>query len=720
MSWQFSFYLIPLIAGAAVTFGLAFSGWRRRHVPGAYAFVVLMLAVTLWSLAYAVEIMSADLQHMVFWASFKYFGIVLVPASWLALSIQYTGRESWLTRRNLSLLAIEPLAVILLVWTNDYHGMIWSHVALKSTGLLTVRAVSYGPLFIVHALYSYLLLLLGTVVIFQILNREPRLYRGQGIAAFTAILAPWAGNIIHVFHISPFGYLDPTPFTFSIVGLAVIFGFLRFRLLDIVPVARDVVIQSMTDIVVILDSGDRVVEINPAAQEAIGRTIESSIGQPAAEVLSRWPELMGRFRNVADAHSEISSGDGPEERFYDLRISPLYGRQDHITGRLLVLRDITEVKRVQKAMQYRLAFENIVMSISTNFINIGPLEIDGEINRALQTIGEFADMDRAYVFLFSENGQLMDNTHEWCRPGIEPQISKLKGLPVEGFPWWMKKIRHLENIHIPRISDLPSEAAAEKDILQSQEILSLIVVPLAYSGLPIGYLGADSVKMEKVWSEDIINLLRIVGEIFVNALERKRVVLILQGAHDELEQRVRERTLELMSINQKLHKEIEERQRTQEEKVALEEQLLQSQKLEAIGQLAGGIAHDFNNLLTVISGYSDISLERMQDNDPLRDNIEEIRKASARATELTQQLLAFSRRQILDMRVLNLNTVLQNIGQMLPRIIGEDIELIMNLAEDLGNVKTDPGQIEQVVLNLAVNARDAMPEGGKLLVETNN
>lgn len=152
----------------------------------------------------------------------------------------------------------------------------------------------------------------------------------------------------------------------------------------------------------------------------------------------------------------------------------------------------------------------------------------------------------------------------------------------------------------------------------------------------------------------------------------------------------------------------------------LEEQLLQSQKMEAVGRLAGGIAHDFNNLLTAIIGYSQIILGDLNEGDPMREQIEEIEKAGKRAAALTNQLLAFSRKQILQPRVLNLNGVIADIGNMLRRLIGEDIELRANLDPAIGYVKADPGQIEQIILNLAVNARDAMPKGGKLTIETQN
>jgi two-component system cell cycle sensor histidine kinase/response regulator CckA len=150
----------------------------------------------------------------------------------------------------------------------------------------------------------------------------------------------------------------------------------------------------------------------------------------------------------------------------------------------------------------------------------------------------------------------------------------------------------------------------------------------------------------------------------------------------------------------------------------LEEQLLHAQKMEAVGRLAGGVAHDFNNMLTIISGYDRMMLDRLPPQDPLRDYAEEVAKAADRAGALTAQLLAFSRRQVLQPRVFDVNELLNNAQKMLRRLIGEHIDLYLGVSSGASNIRADPGQVEQIVFNLAINARDAMPDGGKLTIET--
>jgi len=185
----------------------------------------------------------------------------------------------------------------------------------------------------------------------------------------------------------------------------------------------------------------------------------------------------------------------------------------------------------------------------------------------------------------------------------------------------------------------------------------------------------------------------------------------LRRAHDDLERRVDERTIELQ-------REVEERKQAVAELRAKEEQLVQAQKMEAVGRLAGGVAHDFNNMLQAILGFTSMGLTVLDPADPVHGYLLEVQKAGERAASLTRQLLAFSRRQVLQPKVLNLNVLMSDMQKMLRRLIGEDIELLLDLDTAIRPVKADPGQIEQLILNLAVNARDAMPKGGRIVIRT--
>ena len=192
---------------------------------------------------------------------------------------------------------------------------------------------------------------------------------------------------------------------------------------------------------------------------------------------------------------------------------------------------------------------------------------------------------------------------------------------------------------------------------------------------------------------------------------RKRIEEELRKAKSELEERVRERTAELTTANELLKKEIAQRQ-------TAEQKLLQTHKLEAIGRLAGGIAHDFNNLMAVILGNGGLLARRLREDDPLKFLVEQMTEAGERAAKLTQQLLAFSRAQVLAREVLDLNEVVRAVGHMLERLLGDNIVFQTKLGADSGAVAADRGQLEQVVMNLVVNARDAMPNGGSVTVET--
>ena len=357
-------YILPLTFIATLSALLAFVMWRRRSAPGAVPLAMLTMGVAIWAVAYALSLAFTELSAQVFWYNCAYFGIGLLPASWLAFALQYVGLGSWLTRRKLALLAIMPVWVLAMVWTNDLHKLFRTEVYLTDIGPYKILVTTLGPAFWVHTLYSYLLLSLGTFLLLRNILRMSRLYRRQAGPLLVAVSAPWVGNALYLSGISPFPYLDLTPFAFSISGVALAWDLVRFHLFEIMPVARSVVLENMDDGVIVLDANNRIVDMNAAAQRLTNQSAAAAIGKPADQVFAERYDLVEHYRQVREAHDELTLETDAGRQSFDLRISPLYDRHARLTGRIIVFRDISERKQVAEELRRqnealtRLADEN--------------------------------------------------------------------------------------------------------------------------------------------------------------------------------------------------------------------------------------------------------------------------------------------------------------------------------------------------------------------------
>lgn len=334
---NFSLPVIFLFISSALSISLAIFIFSRR-APGATALGVLSLLIAEWSMTYGLEIAATDLPAKIFWGKLEYIGIALIPFSWLLFAVFYARQEYHLRRlAYIHLFGLFPLITVLLAFTNETHHLIWRETFIKQVGEITVLGTRYGIWFWAHFAVSYLFLLGGTVIILRNLLRMQGLYRAQIWALFFAVILPWMGNIIYF--TTPVS-IDPTPFAFNATIILLVWAIFGYRLTDIIPIARDLVVENMREGLIVLDTNAKVVDINPAAARMIGLSARDVIGQPIADVLAPWPDLIERFRNVLEGEAEFFIGQGELARHYQVRFALLTDSRGNQIGRLINLRKL--------------------------------------------------------------------------------------------------------------------------------------------------------------------------------------------------------------------------------------------------------------------------------------------------------------------------------------------------------------------------------------------
>jgi PAS domain S-box-containing protein len=365
MSYQFTANMIPLVVAALISGTLAWYTWQHRHTTGARPFVWLMAILFQWGTSYILQLAATDITNKKFWADFMFIGVVSTPVAWLAFALEYTGRKAWITRTRLILLSILPLVTMSIIITNGYHKLFRANETLAREGGYLLLETTNGPWFWVHAAYTYILIMIGLVLIIRALLRWPAPYRGQMIWILLATLAPLIANVITIFQLLPI-IIDLTPFAFTVTGVGMAYALFRHRLLDIAPLARDLVIDGMKDGMIVLDANRRIVDINPAAQNILGLSAKQQpIGKSMGEALNQWPHLIARYRDVFEAADEITLGENEAKRWYELNLSTLRDENQLMMGQVITIRDITQRKYAENLIQESEArFRQIVENAS--------------------------------------------------------------------------------------------------------------------------------------------------------------------------------------------------------------------------------------------------------------------------------------------------------------------------------------------------------------------
>ena len=354
MFWQTLVHVAALFASTALSIWAAVVARTRRGVPGSAAFSWLMMAVALWSLASAMHTVVDDREARIVIAKFQYLGVAPVGVLWLMFAGDYS-RVAWpLSSDRLFRVAvwIVPAITFLLVLTNEQHGLHWAAIETVETPMGARLVYRGGPWYWVHVTYSYLLVLVGTMILVRSLRRFPPPYRRQTAMIIAGAVVPWTGNLLYLTGLMPITGLDLTPIAFTVSGACFTLAIYRYRLFGLVPVARDMVVDSMDDGVLVLDAQRRIVDLNAAAERFTGASMVS-LGRPIDEVVSWWNESIAEARPSVNGQPAIVKVE-PGPRYFEIKVSAVRDSHLRFVGWLVLVHDISSRRR-NEAERY--AFE---------------------------------------------------------------------------------------------------------------------------------------------------------------------------------------------------------------------------------------------------------------------------------------------------------------------------------------------------------------------------
>ena len=354
------------IFSALISLIASFLVWRRS-APGSWMLSLLLLSMTIWSGAYSTRWMDISLGAKVFWFNCMFLGVASLPTLFLLFVLAFTRNEARLTRRNVLLLSIHPIAVVVLQWTNPYHHLLY--ISLKLVQVDNFMAMEYirGPLYFVSVIYAYVIIGIALFVLGQSALHLGPLYQNQYRLMIIGSILPWASNIYSENYFDMLHGLDLAPLMFGLSAIIFTSTVLRRQLMEVIPIARSHLIENMSDGILVLDAQNRIVDMNLAMENFLEEKVLSYMGKNVFDVFPAWMENTDLFLDRLETWTELRVPKDPS-RYLDLRVTPLYGKGQLLNGRLMVFRDITERKQVEKRLRY------VNDRLQTQLIEIGLLQ----------------------------------------------------------------------------------------------------------------------------------------------------------------------------------------------------------------------------------------------------------------------------------------------------------------------------------------------------------
>ena len=349
MQFQYIPYIWSLIGSACMTLFLGiYELLVGKKANGITCFVLSMFVVTIWSSCNALEMSSLDFSTKLFWANMQYFAYCYSPVTLLALCMQFTGYDEWVNNKRVLWFAVIPTIIIVLVWTDGLHGLMRYDMNIDDSGLFPVITKKYGPAFYIHAAYSYILNITACVLLIRRISIKNVVYRRQALALLVGMSFIIVPNIMYILGISVVKKFDITPVFFGPAALIMSWGIFRYKMFDLVPLARTTVIETMNAGVIVIDLQERILDVNPAFEKILGKEASKIYTRTVGEACSNIPELVRACVDRSVANAEFSIENNHIQKVYEVLLSPLTYKNGILIGRLAMIYEITEKKQAEQ------------------------------------------------------------------------------------------------------------------------------------------------------------------------------------------------------------------------------------------------------------------------------------------------------------------------------------------------------------------------------------
>jgi len=506
MHFQYAPFIWPLISSAAVTAALAVYALRHRNVRGALPFGVCMLLTVLWSGGYALEIAGTDLPTMLFWIKVQSMAYSFNPVIWLMMVFLFIERDCWATRRNILLMLVLPALTLVLAWTNSFHGLMWQNAHLDMSGTFPVVVKTFGPWFWIIAAYSYLLNIISELLLALSLRRKSSLYREQSLALFIGLLLLFIMNALYIFKIGPVSRYDLTPVSAGVSGLIIAWGIFRYRLFDIVPVARENIIENMDDGLIVLDAQNRIADMNRTAKTIFGSPSVRAIGQEAEAFFKNQPAFaeISCGREMLPRELVMQNEDFPKT--FEVSYVSLRDRRGNHNGLTIIFRDVTE----RRLVQARLLEQQKALAMSE------------ERERLARDLHD--NMGQIFGFI---NVQAQAIRHELASAGIGTASNKMERLVEVAQSAHQEMREYIRNVKITAAAQKNFVPAVKKEIEQF----------IRQTGIDVKLLISDEPLIEELQPHVKIHMSNIAKEALNNIrkhAEAKQVSIEVKAGGNEI------------------------------------------------------------------------------------------------------------------------------------------------------------------------------------------